>query len=116
MLIGIQALVYAGSAARFVVDTRLVSRASGLWLHSAAAVSLAIGMAAFVLLPLIDAQNNSASFHTYYTGIGAMAYSLDLLPTLLSPGCSMTSGRRFPTSRHSFRSHSGIRRTFSMSE
>ena len=84
MLIGIQALVYPGSAARLSL-TRDWFGSVHTVVAFGGAVSLAIGMAAFFLLPLTHAQNSSASFQTYYTGIGAMAYSLDLLPTLLSP-------------------------------
>jgi hypothetical protein len=84
VLIGIQALVYAVCAARFSSVRERFASARTLVVFGAVA-SLAIGTAAFVLLPLMDAQNNSASFHKYYTGIGSMAYSLDLLPTLLSP-------------------------------
>jgi hypothetical protein len=84
VLIGIQALVYAGSAFRSP-STRGGLASVRTLLAFGGVVSLAIGMAAFFLLPLTHAVNSSASFHTYYTGIGAMAYSLDLLPTVLSP-------------------------------
>jgi hypothetical protein len=84
LLIGVQALVYAGSAAR-LSSTRPWFAGARTLIAFSGAVTVAIGMAAFFLLPLSAAQSNSPSFHTYYTGIGAMTYSLDLLPTLLSP-------------------------------
>lgn len=84
VLIGIQAGVYALMAARTAKQTPWVAllRLSAVF---AIAVALALGIAAIILVPLMEAQRDSASFHTYYTGIGQMAYPWDLVPSLLSP-------------------------------
>jgi hypothetical protein len=83
VLVGIQALVYATTAAR--VPTRSWLSGGRTVAAFGGAVALALGMAAFFLLPLTEAQQSSASFDTYYTGVGLMHYSLDLLGTLVSP-------------------------------
>ncbi len=84
VLIGIQAGVYAVFAAASARQAKWVAllRPAAAF---AAAIVLALGCAAIILLPLTAAQRDSKSFHTFYTGIGDMAYTWDLMPSLLSP-------------------------------
>ena len=84
VLVGIQTGVYALMAARTAKHTPWAAllRPSAAF---ALAVALALGISAIILVPLMAAQSDSARFHLYYTGIGQLAYSWDLMPSLLSP-------------------------------
>jgi hypothetical protein len=84
VLIGIQAAVYALIAARTEKHAPWVAlvRPSAAF---AIAVALALGIAAIILVPLTEAQRDSARFHRIYTSAGEWAYTWDLLPSLLSP-------------------------------
>ena len=64
------------------------SSTRGRWLALTAfsgAVLAALGIAAFLLLPLLYAQSDSAAFEANYSGAGATHYSWDFLLNMFSP-------------------------------
>ena len=91
VLSGIQALVYAITAM-----TSSVRRGWLMLMAFGGAVSVALGIAAFVLVPLVGAQSRNAAFQATYERAGTRSYSWDVLPTVLSPRLFYDIGRRFP--------------------
>jgi hypothetical protein len=83
VLIGLQAAVYA--VLSLAPASRRWRRSGALVMAFAVAVTVGLGIGASILIPLTDAQRQSTRFHSYYTGIGEMAYSWDQVPSLLSP-------------------------------